>query len=93
MPFLPVVLFTDWLIGALLAAVAVLVWYVRGHEHLAAPWQRVARSKSGMVGLTVLAVYVVVGVLDSLHFRPRLEAGEPGRPVYAVEVLSLFDVI
>jgi peptide/nickel transport system permease protein len=93
-PILPVMLWTDWLVWLLVAAVIGFAFYVRRHEHLVESWRRVTRSRSGMVGLVVLAVFVVIGLLDSVHFRPRL-AGQPAGagPVYAVEVLSLLDVI
>ena len=92
MPFLPVILWTDALIYLLIAALFGFAWYVRRHEHLFAPWRRVARSASGMSALTVLAIFVAVGLLDSLHYRPALSASTPGAPrYYAVEVLSVFD--
>ena len=75
MPFQTVVLSTDWLVYLLVAVIVATIVYVRGSEHLRAPWRRVAQSTSGMVGLTVLLVFVVVGLLDSLHFRPRLGGG------------------
>ncbi|HTP95964.1 MAG TPA: ABC transporter permease [Burkholderiales bacterium] len=94
MPFQHVVLLTDWLVYALVVVIAVTAWYVRGKEHLRAPWRRVAHSKSGMVGLTVLLVFVAVGLIDSVHFRPRIEmAGRAAKPAYAVDVLSLLDVV
>ena len=93
MSFQIVVLWTDWLIYLLVAVIAGVVLYVRRREHLRAPWRRVAQSASGMVGLTVLALFVAVGLLDSAHFRPRL-MGAPGAPAtYAVEVLSTLDVV
>ena len=47
-----------------------------------------------MVGLVVLVVFVVIGLLDSLHFRPRLATQAPGAPAaYAVDVLSVLDVL
>ncbi|MBI2294460.1 MAG: ABC transporter permease [Betaproteobacteria bacterium] len=94
MPFLPVVLFTDWLVYLLVAVIAAVAWHVRRHEHLVAPWRRVVRSKSGMVGLVVLAVLVVIGLLDSLHYRPRLGVQQAdAKAAYAVDVLSVFDVL
>jgi len=94
MPFQHVVLLTDWLVYALVVVIAVTVWYVRGKEHLRAPWRRVAHSKSGMVGLTVLLVFVAVGLIDSVHFRPRIEmADRAAKAAYAVDVLSLLDVL
>jgi len=45
-----------------------------------------------MAASVVLCAYLLVGLLDSLHYRPRLPATEPGAPaVYSVEVRSLLD--
>jgi peptide/nickel transport system permease protein len=90
MPFKPVFLWTDVLIYLLLVVVALLVWHVRRHEHLMAPWRKVARSPSGMASATVLALFVVIGLADSVHYRPAVEVRD-GKTIYAVEVLSVFD--
>jgi peptide/nickel transport system permease protein len=93
LPIMPVVLWTDALVYLLVAVILVFAWHVRRHEHLLAPWRKVAQSRSGMVAAVVLAVFVAVGLLDSLHFRPRLADGAAdGKASYAVEMLSLFDV-
>ena len=55
MPFKLVVLWTDALVFLLVAAIVALVWHVRRHEHLAAPWRKVARDASGMAAGTVLS--------------------------------------
>jgi peptide/nickel transport system permease protein len=93
MPFKPVILWTDALIYLLIAVLVVFVWYVRRHDHLLAPWRRVARSASGMSALTVLVFFIVIGILDSLHYRPALPAAKAEPRYYAVEVLSAFDRI
>jgi peptide/nickel transport system permease protein len=94
MPVQVVILWTDWLVYLLVAVVAVSVVYVRGREHLLAPWRRVGHSASGMVGLTVLSMFVAVGLLDSLHYRPRLANSEPAaKVVYAAEVRSALDAV
>ncbi len=94
LPILPVVLWTDALVFMLVAVILVFAWYVRRHEHLLTPWRKVAHSRSGMVAAVVLAAFVAVGLLDSLHFRPRLGDGAAGgKANYSVEVLSLFDVV
>jgi len=42
----------------------------------------------------VLAVFVAIGLLDSLHFRPALEKpGEGGKVAYSVDVLSVLDLL
>ena len=93
MNFQPVILWTDALVFLLLAAVLALVWVIRRHEHLRAPWRSVAQRPMAMGAAMVLAGFVVIGLLDSLHFRPKLEDSPPGQPQYAVEVLSVFDVL
>jgi peptide/nickel transport system permease protein len=84
---LPVFLVTDVLIWLLLALVVAFWVYARGHEHLRAPWRQVARRPLAMAAVVVLLAYVVVGVLDSIHFRERL----PGQAQYSPEVLSVLD--
>src|SRR5207244_4209331 len=34
-------------------------------------WRKVLQSRPGMAALTVLLLFVAVGLLDSLHYRPR----------------------
>jgi peptide/nickel transport system permease protein len=92
MPIQPVLLWTDVLVFLLVAVVLVLAWHVRRHEHLAAPWRKVTRSPSGMAAAVFLGCFVVVGLVDSLHYRPAVGVKE-GKTVYAVEVLSLFDAL
>jgi peptide/nickel transport system permease protein len=92
-PFQPVILATDALIYLLLVLAGGFAWYTRRHEHLLAPWRRVARSRTAMGALVVLALYVLLGVLDTLHFRPALEANGEGGQRYASEVMSVLDLI
>ncbi|MBI5912359.1 MAG: ABC transporter permease [Betaproteobacteria bacterium] len=102
MPFLPVPLGTDVLVYLLLAVVVGFAWYVRRHEHLRLPWLRVARTPAAMSALVPLVVFLLIGFLDSLHFRPALPAA-PGAQAqnapaakgvaYAVDVKSVLDVL
>jgi peptide/nickel transport system permease protein len=93
-PFRIVILWTDALMLLLLAVILWYVWFARRHEHLLAPWRKVATSREGMCSLVVLGFFVAVGLLDSLHFRPRLEGRQAdGRSNFAVEVLSVFDLM
>lgn len=93
MPFLPVFLWTDILIFLLLAVVAAGVIYIRRRPHLSAPWRTVIQRKRGMISIMILSCYVVIGLLDSLHYRPALEtdANNGGEVHYATEVISVFD--
>ncbi len=101
MPILPVILWTDALVYLLLAVAAGFAWYVRRHEHLCAPWWRVAQTPAAMSALVVLAVFMLLGLCDSLHFRLALPAA-PGAQIdraasrnaaYAVEVKSVLDLL
>ena len=101
MPILPVILWTDALVYLLVATVAGFVWYVRRHEHLRAPWWRVAQTPAAMSALVVLVVFILIGLLDSLHFRLALPAA-PGTQAdraasrdvaYAVDVKSALDLL
>ena len=83
-------LWTDALIWLLVATVVVFAWYVRRQPHLRAPWRRVAQSASGMAALSVLMFFVVLGLLDSVHYRPVLSSHQ-GKTVYSVELRSLLD--
>jgi len=89
----PVILWTDALIFVLLAVVLGLVLFIRRHEHLRAPWTQVARRPMAMGAAIVFSVFVVIGLLDSLHYRERLPDSAPGVPHYSVEVLSVFDAL
>jgi peptide/nickel transport system permease protein len=89
----PVILWTDALIFALVAAALTLVWFVRRQEHLLAPWRKVAQRPMAMGAALVLAVFVAIGLLDSLHYRESLPDSPAGQPQYSVEVLSVFDAL
>jgi peptide/nickel transport system permease protein len=91
MAFQPVVLWTDALIYLLLALVLLSAWYTRRHEHLIKPWRQVARSRTGQAAMVVLGFYIVIGLLDTVHFNPKTGEHDDGSPIYSTEVLSLFD--
>jgi len=91
MPFQLVFLLTDVLIYVLLAALIAFGLYTAHHEHLRVPWRQVARRPMAMASLVILLVYVAVGLMDSVHYRPLLEGQNRGEAVYSNEVLSLLD--
>lgn len=83
-------LWSDALVWLLVVAAIGFAVYTRNHPHLRAPWARVARSASGMAAATVLVAFVLVGLLDSLHYRTALPQ-QGGKTAYATEVHSLLD--
>jgi peptide/nickel transport system permease protein len=84
---------TDALFFGLLIVAACYVWYAANREHLRAPWREVSRHSLGMAAAVVLFAFLVIAVLDSIHFYPRLAAVESanGEAQYASEVISIFD--
>ena len=90
----PVVFWTDALIFLLVVLAVGFSIATTRRPHLAAPWQRVARSRVGMGAAVVLSVYVLIGLLDSMHFHPPLQDVEQGVGTgHSNEVLSLLDVV
>ncbi|MDH3347410.1 MAG: ABC transporter permease [Desulfobulbaceae bacterium] len=68
---------------------AIQVWR---KEHLRAPWHHVSQRPLAMAAAVVLSMYMIIGVLDSIHFREPLDnqAGQTEMH-YSGEVVSLFD--
>jgi|CXWL01.1.fsa_nt_gi peptide/nickel transport system permease protein len=94
MPFNPIILWTDALIYLFVVIVLFFIGYVRNNEHLLTPWKRVGHSASGMSALTILIFFLVIGLLDTVHFRPILDhKTSNGEKIYSVEVLSLLDIL
>ncbi len=91
---MPVIFITDAFIFLLLAMVAGFVFYARRHEHLRAPWREVAKRPLAMSAAVVLLVYITIGLLDSLHFHPKLDdTNGTGDSVYSTEINSVLDVL
>ncbi len=87
---MPALFWTDVLFFLLLAMLAALLVYARDKEHLRRPWHKVATNRSGMVSLVVLLAFLLVGVLDCLHFYPAFRDAD-GRLEYKTEAISVFD--
>ena len=67
-----VLLWTDLFVFFALALVAFQVWRSRRQPATSAGWQQVFRRPSAVAAGVVLACFAVVGVLDSIHYRPLL---------------------
>ena len=94
MSFLPVLLWSDALIWLLMLAALVLGFVSVRNPLLHAAWRRVGRSRTAMSAATILLVFVLIGLLDSLHYRPQLISRDASQPVaYAVDVRSLLDAL
>ncbi len=89
-----VILWTDALIFMLVLFSMAFGIYAAGKEHLRGPWGLVVRSRVGVSTLVILSFYVVVGLLDSVHFHPLLDSkDQAGQQTQSAEVISLFDYL
>ena len=86
---------TDALFFSLIIVAVIYFCYAARREHLRAPWRRVAGNSLAMAAAAVLATFLVIAIIDSIHFFPRLAAvdGDENEIQYASEVISLFDLI
>jgi len=97
----PVLLWSDALILLLLVSIVVPLWLARRNgtfnDTIRAPWRQVMASRMGRASALILAVYVSIGLLDSLHYVERLPQAAnavPGQSAqYGGEVLSLLDAV
>ena len=84
-----VLLTTDACLFALVAVVAGYWLHARRHEHLSAPWREVWRRPVAVGAAVVLGSFVVVALLDSVHFESRREAAQGDGSVLSVLDLAL----
>jgi peptide/nickel transport system permease protein len=82
-----VLFWTDSLFFLLLFAAAIVLWRARQDEHLVRPLRKVTHSRSAMVSAVLLLAYLLVAVLDSIHFT----GGEQGAGAFRNEPVSVLD--
>ncbi|MFN7779384.1 MAG: ABC transporter permease [Betaproteobacteria bacterium] len=92
MPFKPVLLWTDAVVLLLLLAVVFYVRHLRRAPLARANWRLALRQPGGAVAATVLAAFVLVGLLDSLHFRVRLPATAEAEAAWSPVTKSVLDL-
>jgi len=92
-----VILWTDAALWLIVASVLVYAWRARRTPTTRATWAQVGRSRPAMCAAVVLSAFVLVALLDSLHYRPLLapapNAAVDAPPAYAPTVKSVLDVL
>ncbi len=86
-----VYLITDILIYFLVFCLILFVAYIRKQPHLSVPWRQVFKGKIAMSSAVVLSFFIIVGLMDSIHFR-YIEKSEATNTSYSVDMLSVLDV-
>jgi len=85
---------TDALIYLLVVVAVTFFFYARRHEHLRAPWRQISKRRLAMASLVILCVYVVIGLMDSIHYRLPVSDNDTAKPTqYSPEIISLLDYV
>ena len=90
---MPVVLITDVFIFALLLLTVFYGFKVTRQPHLRANWVLIFQRPAAMVSGLILGVFVLLAVLDSIHYRPALPAAVGQAVRYASDPVSVLDQI
>ena len=87
-----VLLWTDIALWLMALGALAYAWYVRRSPALRATWG-VSRATRRPCSAVILAAFVIVGLLDSVHYRPLLPPAprRPTPPAYAPVVRSALD--
>jgi peptide/nickel transport system permease protein len=93
---LPVFLWSDLLIYTLIASVGLFLWQLRKNPQAKKRWSGVFSSKVGMASFIVILFYILISLLDSLHFReplPQLKDAAHQEVAYSSDVKSVLDKV
>jgi len=88
-----VFLWTDIFLWALVAAVLVYIGYITRRPALRSAWLSVIRNPAAASAGVLMVVFFVIGLLDSIHYRPVLPATNSSQQTvhYAPFVRSALD--
>jgi peptide/nickel transport system permease protein len=90
---MPVVLITDVFIFALLLLAVFYGFKVARQAHLRANWALIFQRPAAMVSALILGVFVMLAILDSIHYRPALPVATGQATRYASDPVSVLDQI
>jgi len=88
-----VLLWTDLALWAMTAAGLAYAWRIRSLAHLRATWRRVLRDPIAASAGVLMALFLAVTLLDSVHLRRALPGAEEAQAVYDTRTLSLLDLL
>ncbi len=76
-------LWTDLLVYLLLLLTLIAIYFAMRNKHTRARWFKVYRRPSRIIASMILMVFVVVGLLDSIHYVPKADTSN--------NIMSLLD--
>lgn len=87
--FLP----TDGVMFLLLALLLLTVRFVLARPNLRTRWRAVFADAGAASAAVVLAFFLTIATLDSIHYRPELPPGPNGARAYSPTTVSVFDTL
>lgn len=63
--FLP----SDYIIWCLVFSGIATIFWIRTQPHYYEPWKRVFQNKTARIAFFILSIYIITGLLDSIHFQ------------------------
>ncbi len=87
-----VVLYTDVVLWSVVLLFALYVRHVLRTDALRQKWRGVLRNRTATASAAVLAVFFLIALADSVHYRPRLEQ-TGGSVAYDTQTVSLMDTL
>jgi peptide/nickel transport system permease protein len=90
---MPVFLITDAFIFVLLALSVLYGFKVARLPHWRANWVLIFQRPAAMVSALILGIFILLAVLDSIHYRPALQADVGQVTRYASDPVSVLDLL
>ena len=88
-----VFLLTDIFFYIIIFSLGYYVYYVRKTKDILETWKHVFKSKTGIISIVVLAFFLLIAILDSIHFKEKIENENNDLISYSSEIKSVLDLI
>lgn len=87
-----VVLYTDVVLWTVVLLLGLYIRHVRRTSVLRLKWVGLLHNRTALASAAVLAVFLIVALLDSVHYRARLDQAD-GTTMYDTQTVSLMDTL
>lgn len=89
----PVILPTDFFLFLLVLLMGFFLWQGREKPLAQKLWLSVLSRKGTVIALVILSFFLLIALLDSIHYRQALAPAKSGKIYYSVKTLSLLDTL
>ena len=88
-----VFLLTDIFFYIIIFSLGYYVYYVRKTKDILDTWRHVFKSKTGIISINVLTFFLLIAILDSVHFKEKIKNENNDLISYSSEIKSVLDLI